>query len=79
MVFYFKAVQLKRKLSVPEQLLICRASMAALATQKTLIPTAACFHIGYGNERLRAHGNCQARPRTGPKDIKKCTKVRVAA
>ena len=55
MVLYFKAVQLKDELSVPEQLLIRGAAMTALATQQTLIPTATCFHICYGYERLRMH------------------------
>lgn len=57
MVLRFEAVQLKGKLSVPDQLLIDRAPMTALATQQTLIPTATCFHIGYGEKRLRTHGN----------------------
>jgi len=57
MVLHFEAVQLKGKLSVPEQLLIFGASMTALATQQALIPTATCFHIGYGDERLRTHRN----------------------
>jgi hypothetical protein len=57
MVLHFEAVQLKGNLSLPKQLLICGASMTALATEQTLIPTATCFHIGYGDERLRTHGN----------------------
>jgi hypothetical protein len=28
----------------------------AVATQQTLVPSTACFHIGYGDERLRTHG-----------------------
>ena len=55
MVFNFEAVQLEHKLAVPDQLLIFGASMIALAAQKTLIPTATCFHIGYGDEWLRTH------------------------
>lgn len=57
MVLHVEAVQLKGKLSVPEQLLICGAPMTALTAQQTLIPTAACFHIGHGDKRLRTHGN----------------------
>ena len=57
MVLYFEAVQLKRNLSAPEQLLIGRPPMTALASQQTLIPPAACFHIGYRDQRLRTHRN----------------------
>jgi len=56
MVLHFEAVQLKHKLSVPDQLLVHRTPMTALAIQETLIPPATCFHIGYCDERLRAHG-----------------------
>ena len=55
MVFNFEAVQLKDKLAIPHQLLIFGASMIAPAAQETLIPTATCFHIGYGDEWLRTH------------------------
>ncbi len=57
MVLYFETVQLKNKLSVPDQLLIDRAPMTALAAQQTLIPTATCFDIGNGDQRLRTHRN----------------------
>jgi len=55
MVFNFEAVQLKDKLAIPDQLLIFGASMIAPAAQETLIPAAACFHVGYGDEWLRTH------------------------
>jgi hypothetical protein len=29
--------------------------MIAQAAQQTLVPSAACFHIGYGDQRLRTH------------------------
>lgn len=31
--------------------------MIAPAAEQTLIPSAACFHIGYGNQRLRTHSS----------------------
>jgi hypothetical protein len=55
MVFYFKAVQLKDKLAIRDQLLKRGAPMTAPAAQQTLIPSAACFHIGNADERLRTH------------------------
>jgi len=55
MVLYFEAVQLKGKLAVGDQPLIFGATVIAPAAQQTLIPPAACFHIGYGDERLRTH------------------------
>jgi hypothetical protein len=57
MVFYFEAVQLKDKLAIEDQLLIFGATVTALAAEQTLIPSATCFHIGYGDERLRTHPN----------------------
>jgi hypothetical protein len=56
-VLYFEAVQLKDKLAIRDQLLIFGAPMIAAAAQQTLIPSATCFHIGYGDERLRTHPN----------------------
>jgi len=55
MVFYFEAVQLKDKLAIENQLLIFGATVATLTAEQTLIPSATCFHIGYGDERLRTH------------------------
>lgn len=55
MVFYFEPVQLKDKLVIRDQLLIFGAPMIASAAQQTLVPSATCFHIGYGDERLRTH------------------------
>ena len=57
MVFYLESVQLKDKAVIRDQLLIFGTSMIASAAQKTLIPSATCFDIGYGNERLRTHVN----------------------
>jgi hypothetical protein len=57
MVFYLESVQLQNKLIVRDQLLIFGASMIASAAQETLVPAATCFHIGYGDERLRTHTN----------------------
>ena len=55
MVFYCEAVQLKNKFSIRDQLFVCRAPMIAPAAEKTLIPSTACFHIGYRDQRLRTH------------------------
>ena len=55
MVFYFEAVQLKNKLAIRDQLFVRGAPMIASAAQQTLIPSAACFHIGHGDQRLRTH------------------------
>jgi hypothetical protein len=49
MVFYFEAVQLKDKLAICDQLFICGAPVIAPAAGQTLIPSAACFHIGKGD------------------------------
>ncbi len=57
MVFYSEAVQLKDNLAIEEQLLVFRAPVTAPAAQQTLIPSAACFHIGHGDQRLRTHPN----------------------
>jgi hypothetical protein len=57
MVFYFEPVQLKDKLVIRDQLLIFRAPMIAPAAQQTPTPSATCFHVGYGDERLRTHIN----------------------
>ena len=55
MVFHREAVQLKDKLPIRDQLFIRRAAMIAQAAQQTLVPSAACFHIGYSDQRLRTH------------------------
>jgi hypothetical protein len=57
MVVHFEAVQLKDKLAIRDQPLIFGASMSAPAAQQPLVPSAARFHIGYGDERLRTHPN----------------------
>jgi len=55
MVFYVEAVQLQDKLTIEDQLLIFGAAVTASAAQQTPIPSAAGFHIGYGDERMRMH------------------------
>ena len=55
LVLHFEAVQLKHKLTVRYQPFIVRAPVIAPQAQQTLIPSAACFHIGYGDERLGTH------------------------
>jgi hypothetical protein len=55
MMFHFEAVQLKDKLPIGNQLFICGATMIAQASQKALVPSAAGFHIGYSDQRLRTH------------------------
>ncbi|MCU1263400.1 MAG: hypothetical protein JWO80_6285 [Bryobacterales bacterium] len=54
-VFYFEAVQLKDKFAIRDHPLIFGTPMIAPAAQQTLIPSAACSHIGYGDERLGTH------------------------
>lgn len=55
MVFDFEPVQLKDKPLIPDQLLVFGPAMTTLAAQQALVPSTACFDIGYGYERLRAH------------------------
>jgi hypothetical protein len=55
MMFHLEAVQLKDKLPIRDQLFICRAPMIAPAAEQTLVPSAAGFHIGHGDQRLRTH------------------------
>src|SRR5690348_5450458 len=55
MMLHFEPVQLQDNLAVPDQLLIFGAAVIAPAAQQTLVPPAACFHVGYRNERLRPH------------------------
>ena len=57
MMFHFEAVQLKDKLAIRDQPLICGAPVIAPAAQQTLIPSATSFYIGYCQERLRTHPN----------------------
>ena len=57
MVFYLESVQLKNELAIKDQLLIFGSPVTAPAGQQTLIPSATCFHIGHGDERLRTHSN----------------------
>lgn len=54
-VVHLETVQLKNKLSIRHQLFICGAAMSAAAAQEPLIPSAACLHIGYSNQRFGAH------------------------
>ena|SRR5947209_7597758 len=62
MVLYFKAVQLKDELTIRDQLFICRASMITPAAEQTLIPPAARFHVGDGDQRLRTHPSSVSSP-----------------
>ena len=55
MMFHAEPVQLKDELAVPDQLLIFGTAVIAPAAEQALVPTATCFHIGYGDERLRMH------------------------
>lgn len=58
MVMHVKAVQLKDELSAVDQLLVGRSAVIAAASEQTLIPPAAGFDIGDGDERLGTHGGC---------------------
>ncbi len=55
MMVHVEAVQLKDKLPIRDQLFIGGAPMIAPAAQQTLVPSAASFHIGNGDQRLRMH------------------------
>jgi hypothetical protein len=55
MMFHLETVQLKDKLPIRDQLFICGAPMIAPAAEQTLVPSAARFHIGHSNQRLRTH------------------------
>ena len=55
MVFKLEPVQLKHELAVRDELFIVWAPVIATAAEQTLIPTAARFDIGYGDERLGTH------------------------
>lgn len=50
-----ETMQLKDDLALENQLLICAAAVIALAAEQPLVPSAACFYVGYGDERLWAH------------------------
>ena len=60
-----ETVQLKHDLAVPDQLLVFRTAMIAAAAEETLIPAAAGFDIGDGDERLGTHGFSLANPDAG--------------
>ena len=49
MMLSVETVQLQHKLAMRDQLFISAATMVALTAEQTLIPSAACFHIGDGN------------------------------
>ena len=53
----FEGVQLEDEFAFRDQAFIDGASVIALATQETLVPTAAGFHIGDGYEGLGPHCN----------------------
>jgi hypothetical protein len=55
MVLYSEPVQLQDELAVRDQLLVLGASMVAPAAEQALVPPTACFHVGYGDQRLRTH------------------------
>jgi hypothetical protein len=55
MVVDIEAVQLKDELAIRSQTLILGTAMITPAAKQTLVPLAACFHIGDSDERLRAH------------------------
>lgn len=54
-MYYPEPVQLEDNLSIRNQLLVLGASMITAAPEQALIPAAACFHVGDGNERLGTH------------------------
>lgn len=57
MVLGLEAVELEDELVVEAQALVVRAAVIAAQTEEALVPAAAGFDIGDGDERLRAHGD----------------------
>ena len=55
MMLDFKAMQLKNQLIVCNQLLVMGAAVSTRAAEQALVPTAAGFHIGDGDQRLGTH------------------------
>jgi hypothetical protein len=55
MMFHLEAMQLKHELAIRDQLFIGGASVIAPAAEQSLVPAAARFHIGHGDQRLRTH------------------------
>jgi hypothetical protein len=60
MVCDFEAVQLEDQVAVGYELFVFIASMIAATAQQALIPEAAPWHVGNGDEWLRPHGGSAA-------------------
>jgi hypothetical protein len=80
MMLDFKTVQLKHELATRYQLFINGTSMIAPAAEQTLIPLAACFHVGHSDQRLRTHPRKGSRrvpmPRTAPRERRSSVGIR---
>jgi hypothetical protein len=50
-----KRVKLENERVTVHQPLVLGTPVGTLAPQKVLIPSAACFDVAYGNQRLRTH------------------------
>jgi hypothetical protein len=55
-MLHVEPMQLKNKNIVPDQPFVFVSAVRAFAAEKALIPPAAGFDIGHGNEGLWAHG-----------------------
>jgi hypothetical protein len=57
MVFDLKAVQLEDQRAIRDQSLVFRAAVRALTAEEALIPPAARFDVGHGDQGLGMHEN----------------------
>jgi len=55
MMFHIPAVQLQEQLAIGHQLFVVLASVAASASQQTLVPATARRNIPYANQGLWTH------------------------
>jgi hypothetical protein len=55
MMIRVPAMQLQEQLAIRNQLFVLGSTVAAVASQKTLIPATACFDISNTNKRLWMH------------------------
>jgi hypothetical protein len=65
MMTHLPVVQLQDQLAIRNQLLVVASAVAALASQKTLIPTTARFNISNTNKGMWTHlpsGACRGEP-----------------
>ncbi len=66
MMLRLPAMQLHEQLAIRNQLLVMASTVAALASQKTLVPATARFNISNTNERLWTHWQLNSSSTTAP-------------